>query len=118
MYNTPNKLKLDIIIIGYDEDKEKLNGVVQGLQSQLDKLKNRNVGVMFAFGIKEPNNIEEIKGRAKTMTNCEYFVFLDATESFVVMPNYIESILKVIDENESTELGQEIIAINGINKWQ
>jgi|APFre7841882793_1041355.scaffolds.fasta_scaffold06539_5 cobalamin biosynthesis Co2+ chelatase CbiK len=118
MYNTPTKLKLDIIIIGYEEDKEKIRPVIEHLQEQLNKINNKEVSVLFGFGTKEPNNIDEIKGRLKTMTNCEYFVFLDLTESFLVMPNYIESLLQIIKENESTELGQEIIAINGINKWQ
>lgn len=114
MYQTQQKLKLDIIIIGYEEDKEKLRNVVDSLQSQLNKQKRKDVGVMFAFGNRE--NIEEVKGKSLGMTNSEYVVILDCTETFNVMPNYIDSLLKIISDNEEKENGVQIIISHGINK--
>jgi hypothetical protein len=118
MYNTPNKLKLDIIIIGYEEDKEKIKPVIESLQEQLDRINKKDVSVLFGLGIKDPDNIHDVKGRLVTMTNCEYYTFLELTENFSVMPNYIESLLKVIKDNEDTEDGQALIALHGIVKWQ
>lgn len=118
MYNTPNKLKLDIIIIGYEEDKEKIRPVIENLQSQLNTLNRKDVSVLFGLGLKEPDNIEEIKERVKTMTNCEFYTFLDLTQSFSVMPNYIESLLRIIEENENTEEGLAIIDLYKIVKWK
>lgn len=118
MYNTPNKLKLDIIIIGYEEDKEKIRPVIESLQAQLNATNRKDVSVLFGLGLKEPDNIEDVKERLKTMTNCEYFIFLDLTQTFIVMPNYVESLLKVIEDNENSEGGQEVISLHGIVKWQ
>jgi hypothetical protein len=118
MYNTPNKLKLDIIVIGYEEDKEKIKPVIESLQGQLDRINKKDVSVLFGLGIKDPDNLEDVKGRIIKMTNCEYYTFLELTETFSVMPNYIESLLKTIKDNENTEDGQTLIALHGIVKWQ
>jgi hypothetical protein len=118
MYNTPNKLKLDIIIIGYEEDKEKIRPIIENLQSQLNNLNRKDVSVLFGLGRKDPDNIQEVKEKLKTMTNCEYYVFLDLTETFFVMPNYADSLLKVIEDNENSEGGQELITLHRIVKWQ
>ena len=116
MYKTPNKLKLDIIIIGFDEDKNNLRAVVDNLQEQLNRINRQDIGVIFGLGTKEPNNIEEIKQRVLGMTNCEYFVFFNATESFFVMPDYIQNLIRIIESSENEENGDEIIAAHGINK--
>lgn len=118
MYNTPNKLKLDIIIIGYEEDKDKIRPVIETLQSQLNTLNRKDVSVLFGLGLKDPDNIEEVKGKLKTMTNCEYYTFLELIETFSIMPNYIESLLRIISDNEATEEGQALISLHGIVKWQ
>ena len=71
---------------------------------------------MFGLGTKEPNNIEDVKQRVLGMTNCEYFVFFDATETFFVVQDYIQNLIKIIETNENEENGADIITSHGICK--
>ena len=112
MYQTQNKLKLDIVISGYEEDKDKIRPVIESLQGQLNKINRNDIGVMFGLAQRSTNNLEEIRNKViTTMLNTEYYTVLDCTENFIVMPNYIESLIKNIEEND-----EETLKLFGINK--
>ena len=120
MYKPPKKLKLDIIVSGYEEDKESIvKPIIENLQKQLDKLDRTDIGVMFGLGSKKDNNLAEIQNNVLSQSlNTEYYVMLDCTNKILIMPNYILSILKIIEENERTENENEVLILNGINKCQ
>jgi hypothetical protein len=115
MYSTPQQLKLDIAILGYEEDKDKLKILVESFQMQLDNLKRNDVGVLFGFGQKYPDNIDEVKGRLVSNVAAKYYVLFDARESFMILPNYLESMLKILEGNENGAHAEEILLLNGIN---
>lgn len=101
MFQQQNKLKLDIVISGYDEDKDKIKNVIGNIQSQLDNIGREDVSAMFALGNKKDNNLEEIRNNAiNTMLKTEYYTVLECVENFDVMPNYIQSLLRIIEQAE------------------
>ena len=120
MYKPPKKLKLDIIVSGYDEDKESIvKPIVENLQKQMDKLNRTDVGVMFGLGNKKDDNLADIQNNVLSQSlNTEYYVMLDCSNKILIMPNYISSLLKIIEENEGTENQNEVLTLNGINKCE
>ena len=120
MYKPPKKLKLDIIVSGYDEDKESIiKPVIETLQKQMDKLDRTDIGVMFGLGNKKDNNLAEVQNIVLSQSlNTEYYVMLDCTDKILIMPNYISSLLKIIEQNEGTENQNEVLTLNGINKCE
>jgi hypothetical protein len=120
MYKPPKKLKLDIIVSGYDEDKESIiKPVIETLQKQMDKLDRTDIGVMFGLGNKKDNNLAEVQNNVLSQSlNTEYYVMLDCTDKILIMPNYISRLLKIIEQNEGTENQNEVLTLNGINKCE
>ena len=108
-------LKLDVAILGYEQDKEKLKLLIENFQKQLDEIKRQDVGVLFGFGQRYPDNIDEVKGRLVSNVTAKYYILFDATESFIVLPNYLESMLRVLELNENAENAESILLYNGIN---
>ena len=108
-------LKLDIAILGYEHDKEKLKILIENFQKQLDDIKRQDVGVLFGFGQKNPNNIDDVRGRLLSNVTAKYYILFDATESFIVLPTYLESMLRVLESNENAENAEAILLYNGIN---
>ena len=87
MYRTENELKLDIIISGYTEDKDKLRVVIDSLQKQLDELNRTDVSALYALGGKEDKNFDYIiKNAIENFSFSEYYVILDCKESIYVAP--------------------------------
>lgn len=111
----PMPLKLDIAILGYEEDKDKLRLLIESFQKQMDDTKRQDIGVLFGFGQRYPNNIDDIKGRLVSNVTAKYYIIFDARESFMVLPNYIESMLRVLEANEGNENAEAILLYNGIN---
>jgi hypothetical protein len=109
------QLKLDVAILGYEQDKEKLKVLVQSFQTQLDNLKRNDVGVLFGFGQKYPDNIEEVKQRLLGNVTAKYYILFDATESFIILPNYLESMVRILEGNEEGAHAEETLLLNGIN---
>lgn len=117
MYKTQQKLKLDIIISGWEEDKYSIREVIESLQAQLQKVDRSDIGAMFAFGNKKDNNIKEVLHRAiNEMSNSEYYTVLDCSEQAMVMPNYVERIIELINEAETGgDESKEKLILLGIN---
>jgi hypothetical protein len=114
MYKPNSKLKLDIIVSGYEEDKDKIKPVIESLQRQLDDTKREDIGVMFALGQRSTDNLAEIQNKViTTMLNTEFYAILNCTDSFIVMPNYIESLIKTIEESNGDD---SVLTLHGINK--
>lgn len=120
MYKPQKKLKLDIIVSGYDEDKQSIiKPIIENLQKQLDKLDRTDIGVMFGLGSKKDNNLAEVQNNVLSQSlNAEYYVMLDCTNKILIMPNYISSLLKIIEQNERIENQNEVLILNGINKCE
>ena len=115
MYTPQKKLKLDIILSGYEEDKDKIKSVIQSLQKQLDDTRRLDIGVMFGLGNKKEDNLLEIRNKViTTMLNTEYYVILECVDTFEVMPNYIQSLIQIIEKNESPET----LTLHGIIKYE
>lgn len=113
MYRTDNKLKLDIIISGYTEDKEMLRPVIDNLQKQLDSINRTDISVLYSLCSKESNNQDSVLEHAiKQHSYSEYYVVLNCKESFYVMADYIKKIINLIESNTT----EEILINNGINK--
>jgi hypothetical protein len=108
-------LKLDIAILGYEQDKEKLKNLIEIFQKQLDEIKRQDVGVLFGFGQKYPDNIDEVRGRLVSNVTAKYYILFDATESFMVLPNYLETMVRILEANENNENAEAILLYNGIN---
>jgi hypothetical protein len=108
-------LKLDIAILGYEQDKEKLKHLIEIFQKQLDEIKRQDVGVLFGFGQKYPDNIDEVRGRLVSNVTAKYYILFDATESFMVLPNYLETMVRILETNENNENAEAILLYNGIN---
>jgi hypothetical protein len=111
----PMPLKLDIAILGYEEDKDKLRLLIESFQKQMDDTKRQDIGVLFGFGQRYPDNIDDVKGRLVSNVTAKYYIIFDARESFMVLPNYIESMLRVLEANEGNENAEAILLYNGIN---
>jgi len=111
----PMPLKLDIAILGYEEDKDKLRVLIESFQKQMDDTKRQDIGVLFGFGQKHPNNMDDVKGRLVSHVTAKYYVIFDATESIMVLPNYVESMLRVLEANENNQNAEAILLYNGIN---
>lgn len=109
------QLKLDVAILGYEEDKEKLKVLIDSFQIQLDNLKRNDIGVLFGFGQKYPDNIEEVKQRLVGNVVAKYYILFDARESFMILPNYLESMVKILEANEQSAHAEEMLLLNGIN---
>ncbi len=108
-------LKLDIAILGYEEDKDKLKLLIENFQKQLDEIKRNDVGVLFGFGQKYPDNMDEVRGRLVNNVTAKYYILFDARESFMVLPTYLETMLRVLEANENNENAEAILLYNGIN---
>jgi hypothetical protein len=116
MYQPKNKLKLDIVLSGYEEDKEKIRDVVNSLQKQLNDLNRLDVGVMFGLASKSLDNLADVKNRViTTMLNTEYYTILECIDTFEIMPNYIQSLIKLIEDNYNED---EILKEHGIIKYE
>ena len=116
MYRTDNKLKLDIIISGYTEDKELLRPVIENLQKQLDEINRTDISVLYSLCSKNDTNPDVILENAiKNHSYSEYYVVLNCKESFYVMPNYIRGIIDLIEKNENPNM-EEVLKHHGINK--
>ena len=111
----PMPLKLDIAILGYEEDKDKLKVLVESFQKQMDDTKRQDIGVLFGFGQRNPDNIHDVKGRLVSNITAKYYIIFDATESVMVLPNYIESMIRILEANEGNENAEAILLYNGIN---
>lgn len=115
MYRTENKLKLDIIISGYTEDKENLRIVIDNLQKQLDALNRTDISVLYSLCSKEHLNQDSVLEHAiKQHSNSEYYVVLNCKESFYVLPNYIKDMINLIESENPDK--DELLKNNGINK--
>jgi hypothetical protein len=116
MYRTENKLKLDIIISGYTEDKESLSLVINNLQKQLDEINRTDISVLYSLCSKEATNQDAVLQHAiEQHSYSEYYVVLNCKESFYVMPNYIRGIIDLIEKNENPNM-EEVLKHHGINK--
>lgn len=115
MYNTPQNLKLDIAILGYEQDKDKLKPLIEEFQKQLDNANREDLGVLFGFGQKYPDNIDEVKGRLINNVVAKYYILFDARECFMIMPNYVENMLRILEANENVAHAEEMLLLNGIN---
>ena len=113
MYRTNNKLKLDIIISGYTEDKEMLRTVIDSLQKQLDEIGRTDIGVLYSLCSKEDVNPDSVLENAiKYHSYSEYYVVLNCKETFYVISNYIKKTIQIIEKNNT----DENLLLNGINK--
>lgn len=115
MYSTENKLKLDIIISGYTEDKEMIRPVIDSLQKQLDEINRTDISVLYALCSKNDTNQDVILENAvKYHSYSEYYVVLNCKESFYVIDNYIKSVINIIENTENPS--EEFLKNYGINK--
>ena len=94
--------------------QEKLT-LIESFQKQMDDTKRQDIGVLFGFGQRYPDNIDDVKGRLVSNVTAKYYIIFDARESFMVLPNYIESMLRVLEANEDNENAEAILLYNGIN---
>jgi len=75
------------------------------LQKQLDDTRRLDIGVMFGLASKEANNLLDVRNRIiTTMLNTEYYVILECIDTFEIMPNYIQSLIRIIEENNNETL--------------
>ena len=108
-------LKLDIAILGYEHDKDKLKNLVENFQQQLDESKRQDVGVLFGFGQKKPDNMDDVKGRLVSNIAAKYYILFDARESFMILPNYLQNMIRILEENENNPEAETILSMYGIN---
>ena len=98
MFAPPEKLKLDIVVFGYEKDKDTLKDLFAKLQGHLDNLNRTDIGVVFGLS-DSVVNLEQVKGNLINMVVAPNYVLFDATESTFVLPNYIDSLAKLVDED-------------------
>jgi hypothetical protein len=89
--------------------------LIENFQKQLDEIKRQDVGVLFGFGQKYPDNMDEVRGRLVSNVTAKYYVLFDARESFIVLPTYLETMLRILETNEENENAEAILLYNGIN---
>tara|TARA_R110000868_G_scaffold3590_1_gene22644 strand:- start:340 stop:687 length:348 start_codon:yes stop_codon:yes gene_type:complete len=99
MITPPEKLKLDILVFGYEKDKEYLKDFFAKLQGQLDKLNRTDIGVLFGLANEEEDSLDKVKNHLTTMVAAPNYVFLDATEIKFILPNYIENLARLLDND-------------------
>jgi hypothetical protein len=110
MFATPEKLKLDILVFGYEKDKEKLKDFFAKLQGQLDNSKRTDIGVLFGLSESE-ENLPNVKNKLIDMVAAPNYIFFDATETTFIMPNYIESLGRMVDGED-----EQVKELNGFFK--
>ena len=114
MFAPPQKLKLDILVFGYEKDKETLKDFFAKLQGQLDNLTRTDIGVLFGLADNEEGSLDKVKSQLVTMVAAPNYIFLDATETTFILPNYIESLAKILDGD--TPYSDELREYNGFKK--
>jgi REP element-mobilizing transposase RayT len=51
------------------------------------------------------------------MLNTEYYTVLECVDNFEIMPNYIESLISIIEKNDNPNI-EEILNHHGIIKYE
>jgi hypothetical protein len=101
MFATPEKLKLDILVFGYEKDKETLKDFFAKIQGQLDKLNRTDIGVLFGLANEEEDSLDKVRTQLLTMVAAPNYIFFDATESTFILPNYIENLARIVDSGDT-----------------
>lgn len=101
MFTTPEKLKLDILVFGYEKDKETLKDFFAKLQGQLDKLNRTDIGVLFGLADGEDGSLDKVKAQLLTMVAAPNYIFFDATETTFILPHYIDNLARIVDSEDA-----------------
>ena len=56
-----------------------------------------------------------MRGRLVSNVTAKYYILFDAPESFMVLPNYLETMVRILETNENNENAEAILLYNGIN---
>lgn len=111
MFTPPEKLKLDILVYGYEKDKETLKDFFAKLQGQLDTINRTDIGVLFGLADGEEGSLDRVKSNLLSMVAAPNYILFDATQTTFILPNYVETLAKIVDSDN-----EEVKELNGFLK--
>jgi hypothetical protein len=114
MFSPPNKLKLDVLVYGYEKDKEQLKDFFAKLQGQLDAINRTDIGIVFGLADDKEGSLDKVKSELENMVAAPNYIFFDATETTLLMPTYIENLARLVDDDN--DLADVIRHSNGFYK--
>jgi len=110
MFDPHGPLLLDILIPGYEEDKEIVKPLIESVQKELDWIRRNDINAAFYFGKRGEHSWEQLQEFLKKNCHSKYFVF--TPPNYKIEETFVRDILQQIKFTLPVALEQNGIYLN------